>query len=109
VSDVDTYRLCGSDADVVLDTDGEWVAVEDYDRLTAELVEARSERDALRKDAERLDWIENELMNHGTVQFISLARKRGIPCQCEMFSVSTQHLKANSVRKAIDAAICWGN
>jgi len=65
VSDVDTYRLCGSDADVVLDTDGEWVTVEDYDRLTAELAEARENLEAarrqnleLRKELKRaIEWL----------------------------------------------------
>ena len=62
-------------------------------KLFTKVLEAQS----YKADAERLDWINKELIKHKSIN----VTKYGT----EMFSVSTQHIKGKDIRDLIDKAI----
>jgi hypothetical protein len=58
--------------------------------------------EADRADARRLDWLAAELGTHGTI----VARRYGPGrAGCELFTVSSQHVRGIGLRAAIDAAL----
>jgi hypothetical protein len=82
----------------------------DLDDVAATSQKAQAELAALRADAERLAWIEQELMKHSVV---NISAEQGSTSgryaerytgRVTLFAVSSQHVKAGSLRAAIDAA-----
>ena len=64
--------------------------------------QAADEIERLRKDAEMLRWLANEWDKHGSVGFRRYARGTA---GCELFTVTTQHVRGYGFRGAIEAAM----
>jgi len=56
------------------------------------------------KDAARLDWLAKELRKHGRANFEGGARRGTVQSVISLFTVSSQWVKGDNIREAIDAA-----